>query len=111
MPRRGPGRHRGRRWIERLPATDYYYPKTVTPGGEGVSRVTVEELEALRLVDLLGLTQEEAAFRMGVSRKTFWRDLTSARRKIAEALINGWAIQIIGGDYILRGERSEVGGE
>lgn len=61
------------------------------------------ELEALRLVDLLGLSQEEAAANMGVSRKTLWRDLTSARRKLVEALINGWAIQISGGDYVVRG--------
>jgi predicted DNA-binding protein (UPF0251 family) len=61
-------------------------------------------MEALRLVDLLGLTQEDAAASMGVSKKTLWRDLTAARRKLVEALINGWAIQITGGDYVMRGE-------
>ncbi len=43
---------------------------------------------------------------MGVSRKTLWRDLTSARRKLVEALINGWAIQISGGDYVMRGSEA-----
>ncbi len=44
------------------------------------------ELEALRLVDLEGLSQEEAGVRMGVSRGTVWRLLQSARKKTAQAL-------------------------
>ena len=71
-------------------------------------RISIEEMEALRLVDLLGLPHEEAAAMMGVSRKTLWRDLTSARRKLVEALINGWVIQISGGDYVMR-ESGEKG--
>ena len=64
--------------------------------------LTFEELEALKLIDLEGLMQEEAAVQMGVSRKTLWNDLKSARKKIATALIQGWAIRIEGGNYILR---------
>lgn len=45
-----------------------------------------DELEAFRLVFYEGLTQEEAARRMGVSRGTLWRCLENARRKLAEAL-------------------------
>lgn len=87
-----------------MPPSDLYYPR-VSPGSQvSVSRLSVEELEALRLVDLMGLTQEQAAMMMGVSRKTLWRDLTAARRKLVEALINGRAIQISGGDYVVRGE-------
>ena len=44
------------------------------------------ELEALRLVDLEGLSQEEAGERMGVSRGTIWRLLQSARKKIVQAI-------------------------
>lgn len=47
------------------------------------------ELEALRLVDLEGLSQEEAGERMGVSRGTVWRLLQSARKKSAQALTEG----------------------
>ena len=65
--------------------------------------LTLEEFEAIRLVDLEGMDQEEAAFQMGVSRKTLWNDLKSARKKIATALINGYAIRIEGGNYVLRG--------
>lgn len=66
--------------------------------------LTYEELEAIRLVDLEGMDQQEAAFHMGVSRKTLWNDLKSARRKVAQALINGYAIRIEGGSYALRGD-------
>lgn len=57
-------------------------------------RILPEELELLRLVDLEGLDQERAAAAMGVSRKTAWRDLHEARRKIADALISGKVIEM-----------------
>ncbi len=52
------------------------------------------ELETLRLVDLEGLSQEEAGVKMGVSRGTIWRLLQEARRKVVHALIEGRRIQI-----------------
>jgi predicted DNA-binding protein (UPF0251 family) len=55
-----------------------------------------EEVEAIRLADLLDLEQEEMAQRMGVSRKTAWKDLHSARKKIADAVINGKALHMEG---------------
>ncbi|MCP1714199.1 putative DNA-binding protein (UPF0251 family) [Methanocalculus alkaliphilus] len=55
-----------------------------------------EEIEVLRLVDLLDYNQEEAAGIIGVSRKTLWRDLHEARRKVAEALVYGRMIRISG---------------
>jgi predicted DNA-binding protein (UPF0251 family) len=51
-----------------------------------------EELEVIRLCDLTGLTQEQAGTQMGVSRGTVQRILTSARKKIASALVNGEAL-------------------
>ena len=53
------------------------------------------ELEALRLVDLERLSQEQAGQRMGVSRGTVWRLLQSARRKTAQALVEGKPLQIV----------------
>jgi len=47
------------------------------------------ELEALRLVDLKDLSQEDAGIRMGVSRGTVWRLLQSARKKVTRALTEG----------------------
>lgn len=52
------------------------------------------EIEALRLVDLEGLQQEEAATVLGISRKTLWRDLHDARRKVTDALVNGRLIEM-----------------
>jgi len=39
---------------------------------------------------------------MGVSRKTLWNDLHRARKKVTNALVNGYTIRIEGGDYIQR---------
>ena len=57
----------------------------------------VDELEAMRLADLEGLYQEQAAQRMNISRQTFGRIVESARRKVAEALLCGKALRIEGG--------------
>jgi predicted DNA-binding protein (UPF0251 family) len=61
---------------------------------DGLPRVVLlpEELEALRLMDLQDLTQEEAAAAMGVSRSTLQRILARARRQVAAALIEGAAL-------------------
>ena len=50
----------------------------------------------MRLADMLDLEQEEIAMRMGVSRKTVWKDLHSARRKVTDAIVNGKALRIAG---------------
>ena len=52
------------------------------------------EVEALRLVDLEGLSQEQAGTKMGVSRGTIWRLLQSARRKVAQALTEGRSLTV-----------------
>jgi predicted DNA-binding protein (UPF0251 family) len=62
--------------------------------------ITRDEFEAIRLRDYEGLTQTEAAKKMGISQPTFQRLYESARKKIADALINGKAIRIEGGPYI-----------
>ncbi len=62
--------------------------------------LAMEELEALRLVDLEGLQQEEASRKMGISRRAFWEDLKNARKKVALALTTGRAIEITGSEDI-----------
>jgi predicted DNA-binding protein (UPF0251 family) len=59
--------------------------------------LTVDELEALRLADLVGMYQEQAAGQMKISRPTFGRIIESARRKVAEAIVQGKALKIEGG--------------
>jgi len=60
-------------------------------------RLGFDEAEALRLADLEGLYQEAAARSMGVSRQTFGRIIEMARRKTADAILNGKALRIDGG--------------
>ncbi len=71
--------------------------KAFKPTGTPVSELTQvemyrDELEALRLCDMEGLTQEEAGQSMGVSRGTIQRIITVARRKVATALTQGNAL-------------------
>ena len=106
MPRNGRGRGRGRgcRWVTAIPPVPSFQPHGVPSQQVQTIILRIEELEAIRLVDLEGLDQEGAAMEMGVSRKTLWLDLKSARKKIATALINGYAIRIEGGNYVIRGD-------
>jgi uncharacterized protein len=67
--------------------------------------MTLDEFEAVRLADLDGLYQEEAAEKMKVSRPTFSRIVDSARRKIADTLVHGKALLIEGGPVSLGSRR------
>lgn len=69
---------------------------------ENVS-LSVEELEAMRLIDCEELYQEAAAERMEISRQTFQRVLREGRKKTTDALVNGKALGIEGGNYIISG--------
>jgi len=64
--------------------------------------IQLEELEAVRLKDKVGLDQAECAETMGVSRATFQRILGAARLKIATALVEGRPIIIRGGNYLIK---------
>jgi len=72
------------------------FKPTGTPLSE-LSKVDLhlDELEALRLCDFEGLTQEEAGVRMGVSRGTVQRIITEARKKTARALTEGQALVFV----------------
>ena len=61
--------------------------------------MAVDEFEAIRLVDLLNLTQEEAARQMGVARATVQSIYGSARKKLALSLVEGRELRIGGGEY------------
>ncbi len=73
----------------------------------GCIRMTVDEFEAVRLLDDEGLTQEECASRMNIARTTVTAIYDSARKKIADALIRGKRLLVTGGccEY----EPAEVG--
>ena len=56
--------------------------------------LTIDEFEALMLSEIYNLKQKEAAKRMWISQSTFNRIISSARKKIANAIINGKTIRI-----------------
>jgi len=91
------------RWVRAQPNSTYFKPRGVPLAALEEAVLTVDEHEAIRLADLEGLQQEEAAERMNVSRATFGRIVASARRKIADALMNAKAIKIEGGDFVMAG--------
>ena len=63
-------------------------------------KITIDEFEAIRLRDYHDIQQKRSAEIMGISQPTFHRILTSARKKISKALIDGKTIIIVGEDYI-----------
>lgn len=67
----------------------------------GTVNLTVDEYETIRLIDLEGYTQEECAAQMNVSRSTVQGIYNSARKKVAESLVNGKMLLIEGGEYRL----------
>ncbi len=83
------------RRIERLPVYRSFSPDDIV-AGESV-RMTVDEYEALRLLDDEGLTQEVCASRMNIARTTVTAIYNSARRKVADALVRGKRLLITGG--------------
>ena len=91
-----PRPHRCRR-IEQLPVYRSFSPDDVS-AAESI-QMTVDEFEALRLLDSEGLTQEACAARMNVSRTTVTAIYESARTKMADMLVNGRRLLIVGGNY------------
>ncbi len=74
----------------------------VPEGVSGEIELSLDELEAIRLADVEGLTQVEAAKLMGISQPTFHRILKEARRKVGKALVEGLRIRVVGGEHIMR---------
>ncbi|MBN1362154.1 MAG: DUF134 domain-containing protein [Sedimentisphaerales bacterium] len=85
------------RRVGKLPQATYYKPRGVPLRLLECVELTLDELEAVRLADLVGLYQEEAAAKMNVSRQTFGRIVEVAHKKIADALVHGKALSIQGG--------------
>lgn len=94
------------RRVAGLPPCRRFKPAGVPGRTLPESVLTLDEYEAFRLADGEGLYHEQAAKRMGVSRPTFGRVLESARKKVAQALAEGWAIRIEGGEVAVAGQRA-----
>lgn len=89
------------RKISFVPENNYFIPLGKTKCQVEEVQIKVEELEAMRLKDDENLFQEECAAKMQVSRQTFQLILDEARKKVVNALIEGKAINIQGGNYTL----------
>ena len=77
------------------PNATYFKPRAIPLSILEEVDLKIEELEALRLCDYQELEQIKAAKKMKISQSTLQRILTSARKKVAEALIQGKAIKIL----------------
>ena len=85
------------RRVGQMPRCGLFKPAGVPCSSLDEIVLTVDEMEALRLADLEGMYQEQAAKQMNISRPTFGRVIESARRKVAQALCQGQALRIEGG--------------
>lgn len=85
-----------------MPENHYFSPDVFCTDGCRELNITHDELESIRLSDLEKMEQTEASKLMDISRGTYQRILISARKKIANALINGRAIKVLGGEYVLK---------
>ena len=90
------------RRVCRIPENLRFIPEG---SADGITALTVEEIESLRLCDMESMEQDKAADRMNISRGTLQRILYSARRKVAEALCRGREIHIDGGHFVLSESR------
>jgi len=82
-----------------VPGSNYFKPRGIPLLALEQVVLKADEFEAIRLADLAGLYQEQAAEKMNVSRSTFGRIIASAHEKVAEALVAGKALKIEGGEF------------
>ena len=88
------------------PNVTYFKPRGIPLSDLEKSILTIDEFEAIRLKDLEGLEQAECAKRMNISQPTFHRLILSARKNIADGIVNGKAIKIEGGNFkVISGSR------
>ncbi|MFC1514882.1 DUF134 domain-containing protein [Candidatus Omnitrophota bacterium] len=93
------------RWVKCKPGERCFRPRCKKDAKlQGVT-LTIDELEAIRLADLEGLTQDRAAKEMKVHRSTVSRIIASAHKKIADAFVNIKAVKIEGGSCKVIGKR------
>ena len=98
-------RPRNCRRVGSMPESNYFKPRGIPLSMLEEVILTVDEFEAIRLADLEGLYQEQAAKKMNVSRPTFGRIVESAHKKVADALVKGKALKIEGGEFDLASMR------
>ncbi len=88
------------RRICRYPQTLEFQPAEQAASGQPVI-LTVDEYETIRLIDREGLSQEQCGESMQIARATVQKIYESARKKLADMLVNGLPLRIEGGDVSL----------
>ena len=76
------------------PSVTYFKPRAIPLSSLKEVELRLDELEVLRFCDYQGLEQKEAAEKINISQSTLQRILTSARKKVSEAITEGKAIKI-----------------
>lgn len=96
------GRPKIPRSISNPPSVSQLSPTFLSKGGAGLEPIKMfyDEYEVLRLIDYMGLDQEEAGNRMGISRGTVWRLLQSARKKLVSTIVEGRELQLVESEQI-----------
>lgn len=92
-----------------MPGVLEFFPAGNSSPGPPVI-LTVDEYEAIRLIDKENFSQEECGTYMKIARTTVQQIYTNARKKLAEALVEGLPLKIQGGDYRLCDGREEFCG-
>ncbi len=98
MPRR-----KMQRIVHRPPLYTEFKPVGIRRLSLESIELSIDEYEAIRLADQIGMNHNEAAEEMEISRSTFTRLIENARKKIAEFIIEGKHLQIDGGNIHFRG--------
>ena len=94
------GRPKKYRIVASDPRISQFSPRG-KPGRPDEVELTMDEFEAIRLADYMGLSQKEAAKPMRISQQTLSRILKKAHKVISDALVNGKIIKIQGGTYVI----------
>lgn len=84
-----------------MPSNSRFGPLNTSADASGFVRMTVDEYETIRLIDLVGFTQEECSVQMNVARTTVQGIYNEARKKLADSLVNGKILLIEGGEFRL----------
>ncbi len=95
-------RPKNNRIVHEPPIFTEFKPAGVPATGLKQVLLSLDEFEAMRLADFLGMSHEEAADEMGISRSTFSRLIEKSRKKIAEFIFQGRLLTIDGGNIHFR---------
>lgn len=101
------GRPKKYRIVRKDPKITQFSPRG-RPGRPDEASLSMDEFEAIRLADYLGMAQKEAAKSMRISQQTFSRILKRGRKTVGDALINGKIIKIQGGYYVISSHEPDL---